>query len=72
MPTTREVEAKRVERIRKQDSAAARRELMRVGPDCPRCGKRTQARLVEATGDRVHPGGYTIEDDPPIVDLPAL
>ena len=65
MATFPEARAAHAERIRRQGRERVRRELMRVGPPCPRCGGRTQARLVELTGDPVHPGCYTVEEEPP-------
>lgn len=49
MPTNREVQAKKTERIRAED----RRKALR-GPDCPVCHLPTWKPLVDETGDTVH------------------
>lgn len=64
MGTWPEALAAHSERMRREGRERTRRELMRVGPLCPRCGKRTSARLVESSGQLVHPSCFTVEEEP--------
>lgn len=57
MPTTREVEAARVERVRRQQRHYT---PDRLGERCPRCGTRVVADL----NDPIHPACYTVAEEP--------